>query len=349
MEVGLLAGVEIVAGVERVVAVELVEGAVDAVGARLGQHVDLPARVAAELGAVGVRLDAELANRLGAERRSRGTAGRPVREIVLQRAVEQVDVRARILSVHAHGQPVRHHGAAVAMRIGEDAGLEQREVRVVAAVERQLIDRFRPDEKTELAAGGVDERRVAGHRHFFAQSADLERDVDDEGLGNRQQQIAPHVRLEAGELGAQLVGARRQPGDDVAALRVRGDRARQRGADVPDRDRDPGQHAAVGIVDGAGDRGGSLCRRRRGEQRDEEQGESEQDRAACTWAHQRETPWGRKTCVKQAILSPGQPPIVSGGLPATGLRVIKTRGPSGGSQLHPSLNDSRTQKHYRRS
>src|SRR5688572_32015571 len=50
------------------------EGAVDAVGARLGQHVDLTARVAAELGAVGVRLDAELANRLGAERSEEHTS-----------------------------------------------------------------------------------------------------------------------------------------------------------------------------------------------------------------------------------------------------------------------------------
>ena len=151
MEVGLLAGVEIVAGVERVVAVELVERAVDAVGAGLGQHVDLPARVAAELGAVGVRLDAELANRLGAERRAGGAARRPVREVVLQRAVEQVDVRARILSVHAHAEAVRHDRAAVAMRIGEHAGLQQREVGVVAAVERQLIDRLRPDEVAQLA------------------------------------------------------------------------------------------------------------------------------------------------------------------------------------------------------
>ena len=63
MEVGLLVGVEVVARVERVVAVELVDGAVDVVGAGLGQHVDLAAGVAAELGAVGVRLDAELADR----------------------------------------------------------------------------------------------------------------------------------------------------------------------------------------------------------------------------------------------------------------------------------------------
>ena len=93
MEVGLRAGVEVVPGVERVVAVILEQAAVEAVGAGLGQHVDLAARVAAELGAVGVGLHAELADALHAERGAGGAAGRTVGEVVLQRAVEQVDVR----------------------------------------------------------------------------------------------------------------------------------------------------------------------------------------------------------------------------------------------------------------
>ena len=205
VEVGLVVGVEEVARVERVVAVELVDAAVELVGARLGQDVDLPARVAAELGAVGVRLDPELANRLHAERRAGGAAGRAVGEVVLQRAVEQVHVRARILTVDAHAEPVRDDRAAVAMRKGQHARLQQREVGVVAAVERQLLDRVGPDEITELGAGGVHERRVAGDRHFDRRVADLERDVQRERLRDRQLQLAADVRLEARELGADVV------------------------------------------------------------------------------------------------------------------------------------------------
>ena len=115
----------------------------EAVGARLRQHVDLAAGVAAELGTVGVGLDAELADRLHAERGARRAAGRPVREVVLQRAVEQVDVRSRILTVDAHAEPVRDDRAAVAMRKREHARLQQRQVGVVAAVQRQSLDRAR--------------------------------------------------------------------------------------------------------------------------------------------------------------------------------------------------------------
>ena len=62
-EVGLAGDVEVVARVERVVAMELEGAAAERVGAGLGQDVDLPAVVAAELRAVGVRFDAELADR----------------------------------------------------------------------------------------------------------------------------------------------------------------------------------------------------------------------------------------------------------------------------------------------
>ena len=81
-----------------------------------------PPRAAAEFGAVRVRLDAELADRLHAERGAGGAAGRAVGEVVLQRAVEQIDVRARVLAVDAHPQAVRDDRAAVAVREGVDAG-----------------------------------------------------------------------------------------------------------------------------------------------------------------------------------------------------------------------------------
>ena len=131
------------------------------------------------------------------------------------------------------------------MRVGEHAGLQQREVRVVAAVQRQLIDRFRPDQITELGARDVDERRAARDRHLLAQATDLQREVDHQRLGDRQLHVAADVRLEPGQLGAQLLGARRQPSDDVSAFRVRAT-VRDSAVSAFRGDRDPGQRARSG-------------------------------------------------------------------------------------------------------
>ncbi len=121
-----------------------IRAAAVSVRARLGEHVDLAAGFPAELGAIGVGLDAKLSDALHAERRSSGAAGGSVREIVLQRAIEQVDVRARVLTVHAHPQAMRHDRAAVPVRIGEHARLQERKIGVVASVERQRFDRLEP-------------------------------------------------------------------------------------------------------------------------------------------------------------------------------------------------------------
>ncbi len=262
-EVRLLAGVEEVAGVEGVVAVKGEERAVHGVGARLGDGVDLAAGVAAELGAVGVGLDAELADRLDAERGAGGAARRAVGEVVLDGAVEQVDVRPRILSVHAHPQAVRDHRAAVAVRIRQHPRLEERQVGVVAPVERQLLDGGGADQVAQLGARRVDDRGFAGDGHLFGQAADLERDVLDQRLRHAQLDLAAHVRLEAGQLGAQLVGAGRQDGNDVAPLGAGDGRTHQRGVDVAGGDAHARQHAAVGVLDGPADRGGRLRPRRR--------------------------------------------------------------------------------------
>ena len=54
---------------------------------------------------------------------------------------------------------------------------------------------------------------------------ELERDVDDDRLGNRHFDVAPNVRREAGELRPHLVLAGRQAGEDVPAFRASHGRA----------------------------------------------------------------------------------------------------------------------------
>ena len=91
--------------------------------------------------------------------------------------------------------------------------------------------------------------------------------LSDERLRDRQLQSAPDVRLEAGELGPQLVDARRQSGNHVAAFGPGGHGPRQRGIDVPQRDRDARQQASIRIFDGSTD--GRRGLRRRGHGREE--------------------------------------------------------------------------------
>ena len=190
-ECRLLVDVEVVAGVEGVVAVEQEAGAGEPVGAGLGDDVDLAAGGAAVLGAVAVRGEAELADRLHPQRRAGGAAGRAVGEVVLQRAVEQVDVGARVLAIDAHRQAVRHHRAVVAVRERVDRRQQLHQVGVVAAVDRNLLDGPLVGQVAELAGLRVHPRRAA-HRDFLG-GADLQRERHRGALadGETQARSAP--------------------------------------------------------------------------------------------------------------------------------------------------------------
>ena len=76
------------------------------------------------------------------------------------------------------------------MREGEHAGLQQREVGVVAAVQRQLLDRARADQITQLRARRVDERRCADHDVLDLEIAKLQGEVQRQRFGDRQLEVA---------------------------------------------------------------------------------------------------------------------------------------------------------------
>ena len=194
-EVWLAERIEVVRCVESVVAKVLVGAARVTVAARLRQDIDLTAGDAPELRAVGICLDAKLAHGLHSQGGAGSAPCRAVGEVVLQRTVEQVDVRARVLPVDADAEPVRHHRAAIAMRIREHARLQQSEVRVVAAVERQRLDRLGGNEVAELRPRSADDRHggliVNGDGFLRRRSrARCEGDV----IRNRQRYGAPMRR-----------------------------------------------------------------------------------------------------------------------------------------------------------
>ena len=206
---GFLAGVEVVLRVERRRCDGTRTRSLESIRARLGEHVDLPAVVAAELGAVGVRLDAELADHLHAERRAGGAARRPVGEVVLQRAVEQVDVRTVVLAVDAHAEAMGDDRSAVARRIRQHARLQERQVGEVAAVERQHLDGLRVDQVAQLAGLRVDRSRASNYGDFLIDAAHGHDERHGRCPGHAHLQSLANDGLKSGEFRAQVVGAGR--------------------------------------------------------------------------------------------------------------------------------------------
>jgi hypothetical protein len=246
----------VVARVEGVVAVVEVGAAVAVVGPRLGHGVDLPAGVAAELGAVGVGLDAELADGLGAEGGAGGAARGTVGEVVERRAVEQVHVRPRVLAVDAHGEAVGDHRAPVAVRVGDDPRLQEREVGVVAAVQREVADRVLVHEIAELAGTGLDQRRLGGDGDRLVGRAGIEARVHDRRLADHEVDAPAHHGAEPRQLHPDLPLAEGQPRHHVAAVRPRGGGAVEPGVEVARAHQRAGQDPAGGILHGARELGG---------------------------------------------------------------------------------------------
>ena len=277
-EVGLRRGIEVVARVEGVVAMVEVAAAVALVGARFRDRVDLPSGAAAELGSVGIGLDPELPDRLGAERGARRASGRPVGEVVERRPVQQVHVGPRVLAVDAHGQPVGDHRASVAMRVGDDAGLQERQVGVVAAVQRQVADRLLAHEIAELAGARLHERRLRGDGDDLIGSPRVEGCIDDAGLADDEIDAAPHHGPEPGELDVDLPRPQGKARHQVAAVAGRRCGADEAGVDVARADEGARENGAGGIAHDTGElrrRGLRPRERGRGEDQREHAGKSD--------------------------------------------------------------------------
>ena len=238
------------------------------VGAGLGDDVDLAAGGAAVLGAVAVRGEPELADRLHPQRGAGGAAGGAVGEVVLQRAVEQVDVGARVLAIDAHRQAVRHHRAVVAVRKRVDRRQQLHQVGVVAAVDRDLLDGPLVGQVAELAGLRVHARRAA-HGDFLG-GADLQREGHRGALADGEAQAGLDQRPEAVERRAQLVDAGGQRGGVEAAFAVGDHVAGDAGLGLTDADAGAGEPAALGVLDDADQRGRRLRRGMRGSETDEQ-------------------------------------------------------------------------------
>ena len=146
-------GVEKIPRVHGGVAQEFEQAAVEFIGARLRNHIDHRAGIAAELGAIKVGLHLELADRF--DRRAQDD-GDSEALIVVDSVVEEI-VRALAVAVReqlAAGPAIvrasaAHNGAAGAEARAVDAGDCGRQRNEVAAVERQLIHEVAGDDAAD--------------------------------------------------------------------------------------------------------------------------------------------------------------------------------------------------------
>jgi hypothetical protein len=215
------------------------------------------------LGARRVGDDAPFLDAFDAERRAGERGGAAAEHVRHDRAVEHVAVRPErraVAAVPAAGErPAGRH-----VLLFDDADLEERQVDVIADVERQFGDRLGVDERAERSARRVHERRFGRHRDRFGERADLQRQVDDGLLRHRQRDAVAHRGAEAVERRTHLVAADRQRGQPIRAVVARERGSREARIAVGGRERRAGNDGAGGVTHGAEDCAGRELRERGG-------------------------------------------------------------------------------------
>ena len=159
------------------------------------------------------------------------------------------------------------------IEVGRDgSGNERRELEIVAAVEREILDLLRVDGARHLTAGAID-RLAQGGRDFdrLVQLTDAEREVRRQTTVCRERESGSLLLAEALHLRRDRVGADAEVGERVQAGGVGHARVGESSAFIDDRHRHPRQHAAGGIGDATGnltlDRLCDACDRQAQQQR----------------------------------------------------------------------------------
>ena len=138
-------------------------GAVQVIGAGLGDDVDDGAARASLLGAVGIGGDAELLHHLGGELVGSAIASARLGEegVVVVAAVDEERV---LKSANATEREIAVGGRSQAARILRDAGREQGEIGEASAVEWEIVQRAFVEQRGDGAGLGFDQTRARRKR-----------------------------------------------------------------------------------------------------------------------------------------------------------------------------------------
>ena len=199
---------EEVARVERVVAHELVGAAVQLVAPAARHHARRCAGGAAVFGRGALRQDAELGDRI--DRDLQRIAA--VHAVHVLRAVHQVDVLLRPHAVDGVGLalPQRSTGGRHPGGERRHAGLQQPELREVAAVQRQVDELASGHDAPQGVRRGVDDLRAAADRDGLLDRRQLQLHVQPHRLADGYDNGLAHGRAEARGGDGHAVGADRQ-------------------------------------------------------------------------------------------------------------------------------------------
>jgi hypothetical protein len=204
-----------IAGVERVVAPERIAASAGGVGARAGDHREGARRRPPELRGRTGRHHLELADDLLRVEGAR-EAGRVVvrRQAVDDEGVVQVALRRHRDAGAGHRGGFREALRRAGVR-ARHARREERQVQVVAAVDRERLDLARGDGRSSVGPRRFDRARRR-HRDLLLDPGNLDPDRQVHVLADRQRELAPH-RPEAIARHCERVAADRQREEQEAA------------------------------------------------------------------------------------------------------------------------------------
>ena len=206
-------------GIKEVVAQEFENVAVELVGARFQAHVDHAAQEVAVFcaGVVGDHvefLDGVHAGRIGDV---------VVDELVVIHTVQHVVVGLFAVAVDVRPRRIERLLPRVegSRADGERAGDQQRQLVIVAGLERQAGDFVRSHHGAHLRGLCLQHRRSGRDFELLRDWSDRHGDVDSGRLVQHQLERLAHRRLEPRGLDPQLVAADGQPGQVVGAFHIR--------------------------------------------------------------------------------------------------------------------------------
>ena len=224
---------EVVGRVQRRVAEEFPRAAVDLIHAAPVRHVHRRAGGAAVLRALVVRDDAELADRVGRRLHHlvrKALVARAVRVVV--DAVDQEVVERAAQAVDVEGAFARRPVRALVQRRLADAGRQQGERRVLAAVQRELAHLVAGDHLAPLARVGFDERQRRGDDDPLRQLPDRHRQIDAHARRDLHLNVVHERDGEAALLGRDDVDAGLHRDELVPAVLAGGARDRHAGLGI---------------------------------------------------------------------------------------------------------------------
>ena len=210
---------QVILGIELAGTKVVIAAAVKVVGPALRHRADDAAQGVTELGGELARDHLELLDDIDRQAGLRRVA--PFDHLVRHAIDDVLDVPAELAV----------HGEVAALRRLIDAGREERQVEIVAAVERHRLDLLLIDGQAQLRLLGFDHRRLALDRDALLERRHLQREVDRRLAVRREDEAGPFLAGEAGQLDLDAPFTDDRQGEEaVPALVVGGVLTRQAGA-----------------------------------------------------------------------------------------------------------------------